>query len=144
MGIGKFVGGVFKLGVAALAVAGVCSLFKEEIRETETYKKANEKYDVDNKVQKATEKVKSTTLDAARKVSETAKTVKEKATEKWGTADDASVAENEIVVDGEPADREYVSLDEAADKAEEVAEKAEEAAAEASDAAAATENIELD
>ena len=111
MGLGKVVGGVAKLGIAALAVAGVCSLFKEEIRETEAYKKANEKYDVDTKVQKATAKVKSTTLDAAKKVSETAKTVKEKASEKWSAADDTAVAEDEIILDGEaPADREYVSL----------------------------------
>ena len=35
MGIGKMVGGVFKLGVAALAVAGVCSLFLDDTGATE-------------------------------------------------------------------------------------------------------------
>ena len=138
MGIGKMVGGVFKLGVAALAVAGVCSLFKDEIRETETYKKANEKYDVDTKVQKATAKVKSTTLDAAKKVSETAKNVKEK----WSAAEDEAVADSEIILnEGETGDREYVSLDGVADAAADVAREAEEAV---SDPSAAAENIEID
>ena len=139
MGLGKVVGGVAKLGIAALAVAGVCSLFKEEIRETEAYKKANEKYDVDTKVQKATAKVKSTTLDAAKKVSETAKTVKEK----WGTADDESVAENEIILDdAAPEARDYVDISDTAKEAGEKAEDAAETVAEA--AGTATEDIVLD
>ena len=142
MGVGKLVGGVFKLGVAALAVAGVCSLFKDEIRETETYKKANEKYDVDTKVQKATAKVKSTTLDAAKKVSETAKTVKEKASEKWGAAEDEAVADSEIILEeGAAGDREYVSLDDAAEAATDAAKEVEDVI---SDAASAAENIEID
>ena len=147
MGLGKFVGGVLKIGIAAVAVAGVCSLFKEEIRETETYKKANEKYDVDTKVKKATEVVKSTTMEAAKKVSETAKTVKEK----WGTADDESVAENEIILDdAAPEARDYVDISdtakEAGEKAEDaVAAKAEDAAETVAEAAGtATEDIVLD
>ncbi len=154
MGFGKIVGGVLKIGVAAVAVAGVCSLFKEEIRETETYKKANEKYDVDTKVQKATAKVKSTTIEAAKKVSETAKSVKEKASEKWGTAEDEAVAENEIILDDSaPESRDYVNLDAASDAVEAAAENAAEATADAAEAAAdtvadavtpATEDIVLD
>ncbi len=150
MGLGKFVGGVLKIGIAAVAVAGVCSLFKEEIRETETYKKANEKYDVDTKVKKATEVVKSTTMEAAKKVSETAKTVKEK----WGTADDESVAENEIILDdAAPEARDYVDISDTAkeagekaeDAAEAVAAKAEDAAETVAEAAGtATEDIVLD
>jgi len=148
MGLGKLVGGVVKLGVATVAVAGICSFFKEEIRETEAYKKANEKYDVDTKVKKASEKVKSTTMVAARKVSETAKTVKEKAGEKWGAAEDEAVAEDEIILDdAEPADRDYVNLEaaaeDAAEKASDVADEAVDAAKEAVESAA-DDNIVLD
>jgi hypothetical protein len=74
--------GVFKIGVVAAAAYGVYSLFKDEIRETETYQQLNQKYDVDNKIDKATEAVKSTLKETANSVSEKAKTAKGMATEK--------------------------------------------------------------
>ena len=104
MGVGKLIGGAVKVGVAAVAVAGVYTLFKDEIRETKTYKKANEKYDVDTKMEKATATVKNTVVDAAKTVSAMK--------EKWAPAEDESVAEDEIILEeSESAEREYVSLD---------------------------------
>ena len=140
MGLGKLVGGVVKLGVATVAVAGNCSFFKEEIRETEAYKKANEKYDVDTKVKKASEKVKSTTMVAARKVSETAKTVKEKAEGKFGSAEDAAAADAAEEADAEAADAAVVEL---AEEASDAADTAVDAAKEAVESAA-DDNIVLD
>ena len=124
MGLGKLVGGVVKLGVATVAVAGICSFFKEEIRETEAYKKANEKYDVDTKVKKASEKVKSTTMVAARKVSETAKTVKEKAEGKFGSAEDAAAADAAEEAVAEAAEEASDAADTAVDAAKEAVESA--------------------
>ena len=77
----KLISGAFKLGVVAAAAYGVYTLFKDEIRETGTYQQLNEKYDVDNKVEKATAKVKDTMKDTAKTVTAAAKTAKEKATE---------------------------------------------------------------
>lgn len=141
MGLGKLVGGVVKLGVATVAVAGICSFFKEEIRETAAYKKANEKYDVDTKVKKASEKVKSTTMVAARKVSETAKTVKEKAEEKWGSSEDAAVADavEEAAADADAVDAAADAAEEASDAADAAVDAAKEAVESAAD-----DNIVLD
>ena len=44
------IGSLFTVTAAAAAVAGVAYLFKEEIRETKTYKDLNDKYDVDRKI----------------------------------------------------------------------------------------------
>ncbi len=143
MGVGKVVGGVVKLGIAAVAVAGVCSFFKDEIRETEAYKKANDKYDVDTKVQKASEKVKSTVKETAKTVSETAKTVKGK----FAPVDDQSVAEDEIILDenADASERDYVALDNASEAVAEAAAPVVAAAEEAAPAVeAAAENIVLD
>ena len=53
-------GGLVTLTAAAAAAAGVCYLFKEEIRGTETYKNLNEKYDVDEKIKTYSAKAKDT------------------------------------------------------------------------------------
>ena len=74
--------------------------------------------------------------------------------EKWGTADDESVAENEIILDdAAPEARDYVDISDTAkeagekaeDAAEAVAAKAEDAAETVAEAAGtATEDIVLD
>ena len=79
----KLISGALKIGIAAAAAYGVYSLFKDEIRETNTYQQLNEKYDVDKKVESATVLVKDKMKDTAKTVSSAAKAAREMATEKF-------------------------------------------------------------
>ena len=114
-------GGLVKFTVAAAAVSGICYLFRDEIKTSKTY----QKYEVDEKISKAKNVVKDKTAT----IKEKAAAIKEKAP--WSKATD------EIILDGETADRDYVSLDseKVAEAAEEVKEAAADAAAEIKDAA---------
>ena len=154
----KLIGGVVKVGIAAAAAYGVYSLFKDEIRETPTYKSLNEKYDVDNKVETATVKVKGTMKDTAKTVSEYAKTAKEKAVDIWDNkfvkkegeeAADAAEEVKETAADAAEEVKDAVAdaAEEVKDTAEEVKDAAEEAAADAAsyaEVADAVNNIEID
>jgi len=125
------ISGVLKAGVVAAAAYGVYSLFKDEIKETSTYQQLNEKYDVDNKVESATEKVKGTVMDTAKTVSSAAKTAKEKAVETWNKmAPDKEADAEEAAKDAADEVKEAVE-----DTAEEVKEAVEESAEAAADAA---------
>ena len=162
----KLLGGLFTLTAAAAAVAGVAYLFKEEIRETKTYKDLNEKYDVDTKISKAASKAKDTAYDLKDKAKVAAKDLKAKADEWKATNDDDIFEDDEIILDGEGVseERDYVSIkNDAEDTFKEVAEDIAEKTEDIKDAAAdkaenvkdaiadkaedikeATENIEID
>ena len=130
-------GGLVKFTVAAAAVSGICYLFRDDIKTSKTY----QKYEVDEKISKAKNVVKDKTATIKDKAKDTTATIKEKAAaikEKapWSKATDEDIADDEIILDGETADRDYVSLDseKVAEAAEEVKEAAADAAAEIKDA----------
>lgn len=128
-------GGLLTITAAAAAAAGVCYLFKEEIRGTETYKNLNEKYDVDTKIKKASEKAKDTAYDLKDKAKVAAKDLKNKADE-WKASKENAFEDDEIVVDGDfSEERDYVSIKDTAESAAEAAKDAIAAAAEATEAA---------
>ena len=56
-------GNLLTVTTAAAAVAGICYLFKEEIRGTEAYQKVNDKYDVDTKIKDYSTKAKDKAYD---------------------------------------------------------------------------------
>ena len=56
-------GGLLTVTTAAAAVAGVCYLFKDEIKGTKTYQDLDEKYDVDKKIKEYSEKAKTTAYE---------------------------------------------------------------------------------
>ena len=125
-------GGLVTLTAAAAAAAGVCYLFKEEIRGTETYKNLNEKYDVDTKIKKASEKARDTAYDLKDKAKVAAKDIKTKADE-WKASKESAFEDDEIITDEDfSEDRDYVSInDAAADTAAEATENAADASADA-------------
>ena len=123
----SLLGGLLTVGAAAAAVAGVAYLFKEEIRETKTYKDLNEKYDVDKKIKDYSEKAK-----------EAAKDIKSQVEEWKASQEDDIFEDDEIIIDGDfSEDRDYVSIKDAAEDVKEevkdVAEDVKEAAEEAKD-----------
>ena len=130
-------GGLLTITAAAAAAAGVCYLFKEEIKGTETYKNLNEKYDVDTKIKKASDKAKETAYDLKDKAKVAAKDIKTKADE-WKASKESAFEDDEIVTDGDfSEDRDYVSIQDAADTtADTVKEVADAAVASATEAAA--------
>ncbi len=131
-------GGLLTITAAAAAAAGVCYLFKEEIRGTETYKNLNEKYDVDTKIKKASEKARDTAYDLKDKAKVAAKDIKTKADE-WKASKESAFEDDEIIMDDDfSEDRDYVSIKDAAEEtADSVAAAATEAVAAATEAAEA-------
>lgn len=125
-------GGLLTITAAAAAAAGVCYLFKEEIRGTETYKNLNEKYDVDTKIKKASEKARDTAYDLKDKAKVAAKDIKTKADE-WKASKESAFEDDEIITDEDfSEDRDYVSINDAtADTAAEATENAADASADA-------------
>ena len=125
-------GGLLTITAAAAAAAGVCYLFKEEIRGTETYKNLNEKYDVDTKIKKASVKARDTAYDLKDKAKVAAKDIKTKADE-WKASKESAFEDDEIITDEDfSEDRDYVSInDAAADTAAEATENAADASADA-------------
>ena len=125
-------GGLLTITAAAAAAAGVCYLFKEEIRGTETYKNLNEKYDVDTKIKKASEKARDTAYDLKDKAKVAAKDIKTKADE-WKASKESAFEDDEIITDEDfSEDRDYVSInDAAAETAAEATENAADASADA-------------
>ena len=125
-------GGLLTITAAAAAAAGVCYLFKEEIRGTETYKNLNEKYDVDTKIKKASEKARDTAYDLKDKAKVAAKDIKTKADE-WKASKESAFEDDEIITDEDfSEDRDYVSInDAAADTAAESTENAADASTDA-------------
>ena len=125
-------GGLLTITAAAAAAAGVCYLFKEEIRGTETYKNLNEKYDVDTKIKKASEKARDTAYDLKDKAKVAAKDIKTKADE-WKASKESAFEDDEIITDEDfSEDRDYVSInDAAADTAAEATENVADASADA-------------
>lgn len=112
-------GGLLTITTAAAAVAGVCYLFKDEIRGTKTYKDLDEKYDVDKKIKEYGEKAKSTAYDLKDKAKTAAKDIKAKADE-WKASDDDDIFDDDeiIIGDGEASDnRDYVSIKSDAEEA---------------------------
>ena len=131
-------GGLLTITAAAAAAAGVCYLFKEEIRGTETYKNLNEKYDVDTKIKKASEKARDTAYDLKDKAKVAAKDIKTKADE-WKASKESAFEDDEIIMDDDfSEDRDYVSIKDAAE------ETADSVAAAATDAAAAATDVATD
>ena len=124
-------GGLLTITAAAAAAAGVCYLFKEEIRGTETYKNLNEKYD-DTKIKKASEKARDTAYDLKDKAKVAAKDIKTKADE-WKASKESAFEDDEIITDEDfSEDRDYVSInDAAAETAAEATENAADASADA-------------
>ncbi len=132
-------GSLFTITAAAAAVAGVAYLFKEEIRETQTYKDLNEKYDVDNKIKTYSEKAKETAYDLKGKAKDATRDLKNKVDEWKASNDDNIFEDDEIIIDfDEPAEnRDYTTIKEdISDAAEEKAEDIKEAAEEIKDAVA--------
>jgi len=112
--MGKMVKGLVKFTVAAAAVGGVCYAFRDKIKESEAYKKNN----VDEKIAKV-----KTSIKENEKLNNIKATLKEKMPKVFDNEKDI-VDENEIFVEGEVAERDYVSLDpEAAEESEEAAEE---------------------
>ena len=68
MGRHSFLEGLATFTVAAVTAAGICYLFKDEIKGTKTYQDLNDKYDVDSKINLAADKAKN----AASKAKDTA------------------------------------------------------------------------
>ena len=166
MGRKGFITGFITATAAIATVAGVAYLFKDEIKSTQTYKDLNDKYDVDNKIVKYSEKAKETAFDLKDKAKVTAADLKTKA-ENWKAANDDDIFDDdEIILDAEESaeERDYVSIktdieekaeeekDAAADVAEEAKDAAADVAKEAKDAAsdvseevkAAVEEIKID
>lgn len=131
MGKNSFLGGVAKFTLAAATVAGICYMFKDEIRGSKAY----QELEVDDKLSKAKTAIKDTTT-----------TIKEKAQEKapWLSNESEIIDDNEIILDGAaPAERDYVSLDpeEASDSQEAAAqEETPEEAADSADSAVEAED----
>ena len=75
MGRHSFLEGLATFTVAAVTAAGICYLFKDEIKGTKTYQDLNDKYDVDSKINLAADKAKN----AASKAKDTAFELKDKA-----------------------------------------------------------------
>ena len=125
-------GGLLTITAAAAAAAGVCYLFKEEIRGTETYKNLNEKYDVDTKIKKKKKKARDTAYDLKDKAKVAAKDIKTKADE-WKASKESAFEDDEIITDEDfSEDRDYVSInDAAADTAADATENAADASADA-------------
>ena len=104
-------GGLLTVTTAAAAVAGVCYLFKDEIKGTKTYQDLNEKYDVDRKISEYSEKAKDTAYDLKDKAKIVAKDLKAKADEWKASNDDEIFEDDEIIIDSEPVEnRDYVSI----------------------------------
>ncbi|MCR5213306.1 MAG: hypothetical protein K6E10_02750 [Eubacterium sp.] len=132
----SLLGSLFTVTAAAAAVAGVAYLFKEEIRETQTYKDLNEKYDVDNKIKTYSEKAKETAYDLKYKAKDATRDLKTKVDEWKATNDDNIFEDDEIIIDyDEPSeDRNYTTIKEdVKDKAEEVKDNVADAADKAKD-----------
>lgn len=115
----SILGSLFTVTAAAAAVAGVAYLFKEEIRETQTYKDLNDKYDVDKKIKEYSEKAKDTAYDLKDKAKVAAKDIKAKADE-WKAAQEDDIFEDDEIIINDvdfSEDRDYVSIktEEAAD-----------------------------
>lgn len=148
----SLLGGLFTFTAAAAAVAGVAYLFKEEIRDTDTYKNLNDKYDVDTKIKTYSEKAKDTAYDLKDKAKVAAKDIKAKTDEWKSSKEDDIFDDDEIILDADveqDAERTYVSIQDAAEEAkEEVAASAEEVKDNIKEAAEnvkeAAENIEID
>ena len=152
MGRRNPISGLLAITAAAAAVAGVAYLFKEEIRETQTYKDLNEKYDVDAKIKTYSEKARDTAYDLKDKAKVAAKDLKIKADEWKAAQEDDIFEDDEIILDSfesdfaeeDASERDYVSIkedvsdavDAAVDKAEEVKDAAADKAEEVKDAAA--------
>ena len=116
-------GSLFTVAAAAAAVAGVAYLFKEEIRETETYKGLNEKYDVDEKIKTYSQKAKETAYDLNDKAKVAAKDIKSKADDWKSSKEDDIFEDDEIIINGDFSDdRDYVSLNEVAEETKDAAE----------------------
>ena len=151
MGRRNPLGSLLAITATAAAVAGVAYLFKEEIRETQTYKDLNEKYDVDTKIKTYSEKARDTAYELKDKAKVAAKDLKTKADEWKASQEDDIFEDDEIILDSfdsdfidedAAADRDYVSVDlnkaadEVADKAEEVKDAAADKVEEIKDAVA--------
>ncbi len=105
-------GSLFTVTAAAAAVAGVAYLFKEEIRETQTYKDLNDKYDVDRKIKEYSVKAKDTAYDLKDKAKVAAKDIKAKADE-WKAAQEDDIFEDDEIIINDvefSEDRDYVSI----------------------------------
>lgn len=108
----SILGSLFTVTAAAAAVAGVAYLFKEEIRETQTYKDLNDKYDVDKKIKEYSEKAKDTAYDLKDKAKVAAKDIKAKADE-WKAAQEDDIFEDDEIIINDvdfSEDRDYVSI----------------------------------
>ncbi len=124
-------GGLLTVTTAAAAVAGVCYLFKEEIKGTKTYKDLDEKYDVDNKIKEYSNKAKTTAYDLKDKAKVAAKDLKAKGEEWKASNDDTIFEDDEIIIDGGASEsRDYVSIksDDISENISEVAEDLKESA----------------
>lgn len=124
-------GGLLTITTAAAAVAGVCYLFKDEIKGTKTYKDLDEKYDVDKKIKEYSEKAKTKAYDLKDKTKTAAKDIKSKVDEWKASDDDDLFDDDEIIIDdGDVAEnRDYVSIKEdIEEKAEDIKEEAQEKA----------------
>ena len=122
----SILGSLFTVTAAAAAVAGVAYLFKEEIRETQTYKDLNDKYDVDKKIKEYSEKAKDTAYDLKDKAKVAAKDIKAKADE-WKAAQEDDIFEDDEIIINDvdfSEDRDYVSIktEEATDAAKDAVE----------------------
>ncbi len=118
MGRHSFLEGLATFTVAAVTVAGICYLFKDEIKGTKTYQDLNDKYDVDSKINLAADKAKnaaSKAKDTAFELKDKAFVVKDDLMDKYNQmkgSEENLFDDDEIILDeSDVEERDYVRVD---------------------------------
>lgn len=118
MGRHSFLEGLATFTVAAVTAAGICYLFKDEIKGTKTYQDFNDKYDVDSKINLAADKAKnaaSKAKDTAFELKDKAFVVKDDLIDKYNQmkgSEENLFDDDEIILDeSDVEERDYVRVD---------------------------------
>lgn len=118
MGRHSFLEGLATFTVAAVTAAGICYLFKDEIKGTKTYQDLNDKYDVDSKINLAADKAKnaaSKAKDTAFELKDKAFVVKDDLMDKYNQmkgSEENLFDDDEIILDeSDVEERDYVRVD---------------------------------
>lgn len=116
----SFLGGIITFTAAAATVAGLCYVFKDEIKGSKPYQDLNDKYDVDSKINTAASKAKTAkselkakASDIKTKASDIKDDIMEKASQaSWKKDDEDEIFdEDEIILNDSCSNcRDYVPL----------------------------------